>query len=152
MAAGVLIMRAAVRFGLLVLPPLLFQAIATADVLVVANARQPLNHLTLRQVKDLYLGRQPELDSAIAIKVFDQRNGQPTRQLFYAQLLGKSEAQIDAYWARLEFAGHVSPLQQLADDQSVLKQLQKDPNAIGYVQSTTLPEGFKSLLVLTTPP
>jgi len=125
---------------------------ATADIVVIADVRNALPALTNRQVMELYLGRQPNLPGGVSVLPLDLINGQSARQAFYAALCGKSEAQIDAYWARLEFAGHMSPPSQLPTVDAVLDAVQRNPLTIGFVPAQTLPANVKILLTLATPP
>ncbi len=132
---------------------LFMASITQADLWVITPTQNPISQLSEKQVKDIYLGRQPELPNNVMIKPLDWQTGHKTRMQFYRALFGKSEAQIDAYWARLEFAGHVAPPQQLESESALQALVRQQHNSIVYVTSDTqLPAGFKTVLVIATPP
>ena len=43
--------------------------------------------------------------------------------------------QINAYWARLSFTGQANPPRKLADKAAVLQVVEKNQDALGYVES-----------------
>jgi ABC-type phosphate transport system substrate-binding protein len=120
----------------------------SADVLVIVNAQNPVENLERKQVVDLFMGRVTAFASNQPAKTFDLPSGTPLREKFYKLLTGKSEAQIDAYWATLIFAGRMLPPKLLSDDDAMLKAVAENPSAIAYVAEQTLPPSVKVVMKL----
>jgi ABC-type phosphate transport system substrate-binding protein len=49
--------------------------------------------------------------------------------------VGKSVAEVNAYWAKLLFTGRASPPRSLTDSETVLQVVRENRNAIGYIES-----------------
>lgn len=127
---------------------LLFSGSLQADILVIVNARNSVTQLEKKQVVDLFMGRVSAFPGGAPAQTFDLKTGTPLRADFYKRLTGKSEAQVDAYWATLVFAGRMSPPEQFNDDQSVIAAVAKDVEAIAYVTRQALPAGVKVVMEL----
>lgn len=65
----------------------------------------------------------------------DLNGANAEKQQFYAQLVGKELAEINAYWARLIFSGQGSPPRQAEATDEVLDIVENNIGAIGYVKS-----------------
>jgi ABC-type phosphate transport system substrate-binding protein len=122
------------------------------DIVVVVHASNPLTQLQQKQVVDLFMGRASSFPNGAPARTFDWNAGLPLRELFYKSLTGKSEAQVDAYWATLVFAGRMSPPQQFPSDQAIIDAVAKDPSAIAYVPAQPLPKGVKVVMELSPTP
>jgi len=130
---------------------LLCSSTAWADLLLIVNANNPVVTLERKQVIDIFMGRAtafPNQQPAHTLDVADINN---LRAIFYKSLTGKNEAQVDAYWATLVFAGRMSPPEKLPDEVAVIKAVKNNPAAIGYVTRQTLPAGVKVVMELPVP-
>jgi ABC-type phosphate transport system substrate-binding protein len=65
------------------------------------------------------------------------------RRSFDTVTLGRSSTQIAAYWPKLVFTGKGIPLKELDNDAAVLAIAADNPNAIGYVDSTSVSGAVK---------
>ncbi|WP_231590815.1 hypothetical protein [Grimontia sp. AD028] len=65
------------------------------------------------------------------------------REYFYRMLVGKSAAQINAYWARLLFTGKSEPPQTVRSSADVIALLKDNKNAIAYINEADLVDGLK---------
>ena len=108
---------------------------ARADIYVVVNAANPVRSLSTREVADLYLGRTRTYPDGQPAQILDQPNVRGEREQFFRLLVNMPLAQVNAYWARLTFTGRQSPPEVRADDQAVLTDVSRTPQAIGYVGS-----------------
>lgn len=123
---------------------------AWADLLLIVNANNPVAVLERKQVVDIFMGRTaafPNQQPAHALDINDVNN---LRALFYKSLTGKNEAQVDAYWATLVFAGRMLPPEKLPNEAAVINAIKNNPAAIGYVTRQTLPSGVKVVMELPT--
>ena len=111
----------------------LTSSLAMADVVVVVSARSPVVALSKAQVEDIFLGktiRFPDGTQAVAI---DQAEGSAVRDEFYDKLVGKSAAQIKAYWSKIIFTGRGQPPRSVLNTIEMMKRISADPAAIGYI-------------------
>lgn len=119
-----------------------------AEVLVIVNAANPITHLERKQVVDLFMGRVSAFPNGVPASTLDLQAGAPGRATFYKILTGKSEAQVDAYWATLVFAGRMSPPKKLPDDKALIAAVANTPSAIAYVTTQKLPAEVKVVMEL----
>ena len=130
-----------VRIAVLILT--LLAASARAEIAVIVNIDNDTPDLENREVVNLFMGRNLYFeDGSLAFRL-DQSPTSTTRQAFYQALLGKSIAEVNAYWARLLFTGRASPPQTLSGATSVLEAVRKNKNAIGYVDIEDLDDSVK---------
>lgn len=124
---------------------------AWADLLVIVHANNPVSTLERKQVVDIFMGRATAFPTQQPAHTLDVTNSSDLRAIFYKSLTGKNEAQVDAYWATLVFAGRMSPPEKLPDEAAVIKAVKNNPAAIGYVTRQNLPAGVKVVMELPTP-
>ena len=130
---------------------LIFSGPLQAQILVIVNARNPVIQMEQKQVVDLFMGRTSAFPDRQPAQTLDLKTGTPLRANFYKTLTGKSEAQVDAYWATLVFAGRMTPPKQIADEQQVIAEVATHPDAIAYVSRQPLPASVKIVMELPTP-
>jgi len=123
---------------------------AWADLLLIVNSNNPIIRLDRKQVVDIFMGRATAFPNQQPAHTIDIANANNLRAIFYKNLTGKNEAQVDAYWATLVFAGRMSPPEKLPDEAAVIKAVKNNRAAIGYVTRQTLPAGVKVVMELPT--
>lgn len=123
-------MRAAffVLFLTLLAPP------ALADMVLVANPRSGVERLKHDEVVNIYLGRYRRLPSGLTAEPLDQPAESEMKARFYRQLVGKSLAEINAYWARLVFSGKTLPPLAVASSDEALAQVAARHGALAYIE------------------
>jgi hypothetical protein len=136
---------------LVVIVALMFSGPLQADILVIVNAQNTVTRLEKKQVIDLFMGRVSAFPQGGPAQTLDLRPGTPLRADFYRRLTGKSEAQVDAYWATLVFAGRMSPPRQFSNDRQLIKEVKENRSAIAYVSRQALPTGVKVVMELPPP-
>lgn len=109
--------------------------VALADIVVITHPQSAVTSLTREQVVDIYMGRSSTFPNGRPAIAFDMKSDQPIRTTFYQKLVGKSVAQINAYWARLLFTGSATPPMALKDSAMMLHMVQENRDAIGYIDS-----------------
>lgn len=130
---------------------LLWSFAARADLLLIVNAHNPVDKLERKQVVDIYMGRTSAFPDQNPARTLDISGGS-LRAEFYKTLTGKTEAQVDAYWATLIFAGRMSPPEKLSDEAAVIGAVKTNKAAIGYVTRQPLPPGVKVVMELSSTP
>lgn len=136
---------------LTLLATLTCSAPAWADLLLIVNNRNSIASLERKQVVDIFMGRATAFPNQRPAHTIDIANTNNLRATFYKNLTGKTEAQVDAYWATLVFAGRMTPPEKLPDEAAVIKAVKNNTAGIGYVSRQTLPAGVKVVMELPTP-
>jgi hypothetical protein len=108
---------------------------ARAETVVIVNPGNPVASLSRDQVVDIYLGRQLNFSNGNTALPIDLPPDAALRSGFYRGLVGKSVAQINAYWARLLFTGRATPPRVLSGVPAILKSVRENRDAIAYVNS-----------------
>jgi len=124
---------------------------AWADLLLIVHADNPVTALERKQVVDIFMGRTTAFPTQQPAQALDVTGTGNVRAVFYKSLTGKNEAQVDAYWATLVFAGRMLPPQKLPNEAAVIKAVKNNSAAIGYITRQTLPAGVKVVMELPTP-
>ena len=114
-----------------------------AGIVVVVNRDNPITTLNKREIIDLYMGRNLYFpDGKLALRL-DHPPTSKERETFYQQLVKKSVAQVNAYWAKLLFTGKASPPMLMGDSEQLLDTIRNNRNAIGYIDETKLDDSVK---------
>ncbi|VUD42456.1 hypothetical protein TDB9533_00695 [Thalassocella blandensis] len=121
---------------------------SAADILVIVNADSSVDGLTHKQAVDLFMGRVTAFPNNKPAVTLDLETGTPLRAHFYKALTGKSEAQVDAYWATLVFAGRMTQPKQYDSEQTLIQTVADNSSAIAYVDKQPLPANVKVVLEL----
>tara|TARA_R110002126_G_scaffold43475_16_gene124578 strand:- start:708 stop:1115 length:408 start_codon:yes stop_codon:yes gene_type:complete len=114
---------------------------AVADIAVIVN---PANTTTItpEELNRLYIGRSS------ALAAVNQAEGSAVRSMFDEKGVGRSSAQLKAYWSKLVFTGKGTPPPELASDAAVIEHVASNPNAIGYVDAASVTDAVKVALTL----
>jgi len=113
---------------------LLLPQFAMADIVLVANPKAGIGWLTRDEVVNIYLGRYRRLESGLTAEPIDLNGEAESKVLFYRRLVGKSLAEINAYWARLVFSGQTQPPLLVANADEALRRVAARPGALAYVE------------------
>jgi ABC-type phosphate transport system substrate-binding protein len=125
----------------LLLMPLFLAASAwagAADWVVVANPKAGIARLTQDEVINIYLGRYRRLASGITAEPIDQSADSTLKEQFYRQLVGKSQAEINAYWARLVFSGKTLPPRVVTSGDEAMQRVARHPGALAYIERSQI--------------
>lgn len=109
------------------------QAVMAAEILVIVNSNNAVDKLSHQELMDLYMGRYTNFPNKVAALLLDLPMDSELREKFYQKLVGKSVAEVNAYWARLIFTGRAAPPRPIEDASQVIKFVRDNKNAIGYV-------------------
>ncbi len=134
-------MRRIAKFFTIVICVFAFKA--NAEIVVVANVESDTPMLSRNELVDLYMGRFRTLPNKKPVALFDHNDGSAMRESFYRQLIDKSEAQVNAFWARLLFTGRAKPPEKLDNAIKVVEAVTNDNQAIGYINASELDGSVK---------
>lgn len=118
---------------------------ADNDLVVVVAASSRVEHLSRTEVTHIFLGRFKKLPDGTKALPIDVK---PWRAAFYETLVGKSEAEINAYWARLTFSGQTVPPRQ-ESPADALQLVATVPGAITYVERRDVDKRVRVVLELS---
>ena len=121
---------------------------ASAEVVLIVSARNPCGTLSAAQVSDIFLGNSTSFPAGAAATPVDQTDGSPLRDEFYRKALGKSPAQVKAYWSKVIFTGKGRPPREAGDSAAVRKQVADSGSAIGYVERSAVDASVKVVFSL----
>lgn len=120
---------------------------ASADVVVVVSAKSSVGHLTSEQAARIFLGKVgvfPEGGRAVPL---DQAEGTPVRDEFYRKVTGKNAIQLNAYWAKVIFAGGDScPPKTLEGSLAIRRAVAASTEHIGYLDRSALDSSVRVVL------
>ncbi len=116
---------------------------SNAELIVVVNENSPINEITPRDLSAIYLGKKHYYPSEFRVEPLDFEKHSKMRDVFYQKLVGKSSAQINAYWARLLFTGKAEPPIEYASQSRLIEQVKNNANAIAYIDNKGDISGLK---------
>ena len=120
---------------------------ARADVVVVVSAKNPCGQLTAAQVSDIFLGTTTSFPGGGQVVPVDQGDG-AVREEFYGKAVGKSSAQVKAYWSKIIFTGKGRPPKEVGDSLAVRKLVADSPGLIGYIERSAVDASVKVVLAV----
>ncbi|MBL8484206.1 MAG: hypothetical protein JNJ60_18560 [Rhodocyclaceae bacterium] len=99
------------------------------DLVVVMAAGGGVDRLSRDEVANIFLGRFRQLPDGRRAQPIDN---QTAKEEFYRKLVGRSLAEMGAYWAQLRFSGRTQPPEQEGEANALAK-VAATPGAITYV-------------------
>lgn len=130
-----------------VLALMLSSTTAHATLVVIVNANSKVEQLSRNEIVNIFMGRYRRLPDGSELRPLDIRGDAPERRDFYHKLVGKSLAEINAYWARLIFSGRTQPPMALDNQLEVLDKVAREDHAIGYIERANLNNQVKVVYV-----
>ena len=120
---------------------------AVADVVVVVSAKSPIMNLTRDEVSDIFLGKTTHFRNGEPAVPINQVEGSSARGEFFATFVGKSAAQIKAYWSKMIFTGRGQPPKEATNSTEVKTFIASHSDAIGYIDSDALDGSVKAITI-----
>ena len=113
---------------------LLFAGVASAELVVIVNARSGVSAMTRNEVINIFFGRYRQFFNGDEAEPVDLYDTHPDRERFYQALVGKGLSEVNAYWSRQVFSGRMQPPPKVASPEEVLKWVISHPGGIGFVE------------------
>ncbi|HRM68684.1 MAG TPA: hypothetical protein PLO71_04575 [Thauera phenylacetica] len=123
------------------------QGVAAEELVLIVHRDSGISTLSREQASHLFLGRVKMLPSGGRANVVEV---EPLRASFYRRLLGREIAEINAYWARLQFSGRTQPPLRVSDSAAAVARVAEDPQAIAFVD--VVPDDPRARVVLRLGP
>lgn len=121
---------------------------ASAELVIVVSASNPIQALRAEQIADIFLGQVGRFPDGSAAVALDQVLGSSLRNEFYTRVVAKSPPLLKAHWSRMIFTGRGQPPTELPNSAAVRKMVAGNPAYIGYIDKATLDHSVKAVLVL----
>ena len=132
---------------LVILP--LMSAVRAQMIVVIVNPSIGVQHLSRREVADIFLGRYRTFPSGASALPIDLDVNSAARREFYLLLAHKDSADMGSYWARLTFSGKISPPFSVSDARMAIDIVANNPNAIAYVDRAAVDDRVRVALEIT---
>lgn len=106
----------------------------------VIHETNPVDTLTAKEIRRLYLGKKGKWDHLVVVKRYDYP---PLQKAFYEQVLEMTTNEVTRYWNYQKFmAGARQPFV-VKKAKDILSILQKEPGGIAYVTTKNIPKNLK---------
>ncbi|WP_333609510.1 phosphate ABC transporter substrate-binding protein [Arsukibacterium sp.] len=120
---------------------MLFFSPAFAQVVVVVHPSMNEN-ISSDDIARLYTGRSSVLQP-VNLKESDAKRAQ-----FDEKAVGRSSAQLKAYWSKLVFTGKGTPPPELNSDDEVIQFVSSNEYGIGYIDAANVTDKVKVIMTL----
>jgi ABC-type phosphate transport system substrate-binding protein len=121
----------------------LSSVVVKADVVAVVSAKNPITALDKSQVADLFLGKAGRFPNGVQAVPIDQTEGLAVRDEFYGKVVGKTAAQMKAYWSKIIFTGRGQPPPSVSNSIEMKKRISDNPAAIGYIDRSLVDDSVR---------
>ena len=125
------------------LAPSLASGAVMADVVAVVSAKSSVTALSMSQLADIFLGKTNRFPDGTQATPVDQAEGSAARDEFYDKIVGKTAAQIKAYWSKIIFTGRGQPPPTVSSASEMKKRVSENPAAIGYLDSSMVDDSLR---------
>ena len=115
---------------------------AFGGLVVVGNPA--MSELDASTVKKLYLGKAKSLQ----IEAVDLEDGHPKKGEFHQAITQKTEAQLQAYWAKRVFTGKGQPPKAVGQESLAKDMVASSTNTIAYIDESLVDSTVKVILKL----
>jgi|SRR5882724_3365208 len=112
------------------------------DFAVIVNKANPIA-VDKATVARMFTGDKKSWEDGTAVAAVDLPEDNATRSAFSSEVLGKSVANVKAFWAQLIFSGKGLPPKALASDDDVKKFVSGNKGGIGYVKASAVDDSVK---------
>lgn len=116
---------------------------ASEELVVVTNQLNPINSMSKSQVIDMFMGRHVAFPDGSKATPIDNKGEESHRQDFYLSLVDLPIARVNSYWSRIRFSGRATPPQAIESSALIVKYIEQNQNAIGYIPRSQLTDQLK---------
>jgi ABC-type phosphate transport system substrate-binding protein len=118
-------------------------AMVEADVVAVVSAKSPITALSMSQVADIFFGKASRFPNGVQAFPVDQAEGSAVRDEFYSKVVGKTAAQVRAYWSKIIFTGRGQPPPSVSNSIEMKKRISENLAAIGYIERSLVDDSVR---------
>ena len=118
--------------------------------MVIVSSANPVDNLSLGELKKLFLGDKSRWDTGKAVAPVMVGPGAPERAAFLKTVCGMNDADMSKYFMQAAFTGKsVTPPKDVGSGAAVKSAVASSPGAIGFVKASDFAggTGFKTVKV-----
>jgi hypothetical protein len=130
----------------LLLAAFLCCATAGADPLLIANPSVGDTSLKSSDVQLVFLGKKKKWENGDKIYVVTLKKG-PLHEAFLKTHVNKTPSRFSSYWKIATVTGTGIPPKTFASEQELMTYVAGKKGAVGYISSSTIPDGVKTLSI-----
>jgi hypothetical protein len=136
------------RFGLSLILPVTFCAAQDGAMAVVVNKRNPINQISLADLRQLYLGEQRFWKGRLAVTALMRVTGARERDVALRNLFRMNELEYKTYWVNRVFHGQASAAPaELFSNGSAQDAVASIPGAVALVPASEVIPRVKMLKI-----
>ena len=117
------------------------------EILVIVNPDVSDIDVGLSEINKIFMGTKKSLNGSFINKLAFLKDGS-THQLFMKRIIGRSDVSFRNYWKRRVFTGKNPMPRYFSNETSVVKYVQANKNAIGYISASTPHKGVTVIRTL----
>jgi ABC-type phosphate transport system substrate-binding protein len=111
-------------------------------IVVIVNASNPVDSLSVGELKKLFLSDRSRWDTGKAVAPVMLAAGAPERAAFLKIVCGMSDAELSKYFLQAAFTGKsATPPKEVGNAGAVRAFVAASPGAIGFIKAGDLPAG-----------
>ncbi len=114
---------------------------AFADIAVIVHPSNA-SAISDADIKNFYLGRQKAFSNGETAVLLSLSEGDASRSDFNTKVLGKTDAQLKAFWSKVLFTGKGTPPKDVSPS-DMLHLVATNPNMIGFVDASAVTPDVK---------
>lgn len=122
------------------------QVRADSEFVIVVHKDNPVQNLTARQVKSIFLGKDRFWPDGSPIVLIMNKN-EDIHESFTRLMLQKSPAQLSVYWKKILYSGASMLPLAVQDDEAVKSYMTLHLNTISYVEVDSLDKQVRKMEV-----
>ncbi len=126
-------------------------SLQAADFVVAVRSDSEIGALERNDVINIFFGRSLKLQNGRQAEPLDLPRQSEEREYFYQRLIGKTQSEVNAYWARLLFTGRIVPPRNTGSQEQMIETLLANPMAIGYLERSKMHRRLRIVYELTGP-
>jgi ABC-type phosphate transport system substrate-binding protein len=123
-------------------------ALSSGDVIIVANPGVPINDLSFKELRRIFLGERQFWSSSLRISLLIRAPEEPDRDVLLKTVYEMSEAQLRQHWIGKIFRAEVASAPPMYySDEEILQALSVTPGSIAAVEVSRIPKGLKVIRI-----
>ncbi|MDP5040426.1 MAG: phosphate ABC transporter substrate-binding protein [Paraglaciecola sp.] len=117
---------------------------ALSETVIIVNPNND-SAIDAKVAQRIFLGKEGKFSNGKEAIPVNQIADSPSRTDFDTTVLGRSSAQVSAYWSKLVFTGKGIPPKEVQNDAEVIALVADNQDAIGYVDSAAVTGNVKAI-------
>jgi ABC-type phosphate transport system substrate-binding protein len=110
---------------------------ARAEISIIVN-KDNSSIISESEISRIFLGKIKNFPGGSLVVTVSQLRESSTADEFNLRVLKKSTSQLRSYWSKMIFTGQGSPPKEVQGDLEVIQLVSKNPNIIGYIDSSAV--------------